>query len=201
MMAVMLKRTVVLALLAVLIVFLFRHAASYLVVNAPEPADLIVVLAGGNNDLRYWSGVQLMKDGWAPRLMLDVFAKGETFGHADIDLAREFLQRTTPGQSTVCPLAQNSTYDEARYIERCLRGGDAKSILVVTSEFHTRRALTILQKRMPQYHFSIYAAPDPYFFGQRWWQRREWAKTTLGEWQRYLWWLFVDRWRSGLVAT
>ena len=116
-----------------------------------------------------------------------------------MELAQDLLNRTTPGQSTLCPLQQNSTYDEARYLAKCLEGSGVKSILVVTSDYHTRRALSILRKRLPQYHFSVYDAHDPYFFGERWWSRREWAKTTLGEWQRYLWWLFVDRWRSGTV--
>jgi hypothetical protein len=195
------KRIVVLVVLAVLAVFAFRHAGSFLVVNAPEHADLIVVLAGGNNDLRYWNGVDLLHKGWAPRLMLDVFAKGETFGNMDIDLARSFVQRTTPGQSTICPIILNSTFGEAGHIEDCLRGTDVKSVLVVTSDYHTRRALSILQKRLPQHHISIYAAPDPYFFGQRWWQEREWAKTTLAEWQRFVWWQFVDRWRSDVVVN
>ena len=194
------KRIVVVVVLAILPVFLFRHAGSFLVVNAPEHADVIVVLGGGNNDLRYWNGVRLMNEGWAPRLMLDVFAKGQTFGNMDIDLARDFVHRTTPGQSTVCPIIMNSTYGEAQHVAECLRGTGVKSILVVTSEYHTRRALSILRERLPQYHISIYAAADPYSFGERWWQTREWAKTTLAEWQRYLWWLCVDRWRSDLVV-
>jgi uncharacterized SAM-binding protein YcdF (DUF218 family) len=193
------KRILVVVLLGIIAGFLLRHAGSFLVVNSPEPADLIVVLAGGNNDLRYWNGVKLLQAGYAPHLVLDVFAKGETFGNWDIDLAQDFVNRTTPGKSAVCPLAQNSTYDEARYLNQCLQGSNVKSILVVTSEYHTRRAFSILRKRLPQYHISIYAAPDPYFFGQHWWQTREWAKTTYAEWQRYLWWLFVDRWRRGLV--
>lgn len=195
------KRILVVVLLAIIGLFLFRHAGTFLVVNAPEHADLIVVLGGGNNDLRYWSGVELLHKGWAPRLMLDVFAKGVTFGNMDIDLARDFANRTTPGQSTICPIILNSTYGEAEHIAKCLQGSNVKSILVVTSDYHTRRAVTILQKRLPQYHISIYAAPDPYFFGQRWWQTREWAKTTLAEWQRYIWWLCVDRWRSDLVVN
>jgi len=194
------KRVVLLLVLAVLLGFLFRHAGSYLVVNQPEHADVIVVLAGGNNDLRYWNGVRMMQQGWAPRLVLDVFAKGETFGNMDVDLARNFLNRTTPGQSAICPIILNSTYGEAQHLADCLRGSGAKSILVVTSDYHTRRAFEILQKRLPQYQVSIAAAPDPYFFGQSWWQTREWAKTTLSEWQRYLWWILVDRWRPGLVA-
>ncbi len=196
------KRIVVLSVLGIVAVFLFRHAGSFLVVdNQPEHADLIVVLAGGDNDLRYWNGVKLLQEGYAPRLMLDVFAKGRTFGHSDIELAQEMLDRTTPGRSTICPLQQSSTYDEAGYLRECLAGSGVKSILLVTSNYHTRRSSEILQKRLPQYHFSFYAAPDPYYFGERWWTNRQWAKTTLSEWERYVWWLFVDRWRSRLVAN
>ncbi len=195
------KRLVVLFFIAVVLVFLFRHAASYLVVNDPQHADLIVVLGGGDNDLRYWNGVKLMHEGYAPHLMLDVFAKGKTFGHLDTDLAQELLDRTTPGESTVCPVQENSTYDEARYLEKCLAGSGAKSVLVVTSDYHTRRSREILQARLPQYHFSFYAAPDPYYYGTRWWADRQWAKTTLSEWERYLWWELVDRWRDGRVVA
>lgn len=194
------KRLLVLLFIAAVLILLLRHAASYLVVNAPEHADLIVVLGGGDNDLRYWSGVKLMHEGYAPHLMLDVFAKGKTFGHLDTDLAQEMLDRTTPAESTLCPVQENSTYDEAQYLEKCLATSGAKSVLVVTSPYHTRRAREILQARLPQYRFSIYAAPDPYYFGTRWWTDRQWAKTTLSEWERYLWWEFVDRWRSGRVV-
>ena len=194
------KRIVGPVLLGVVVILLFRHAGSFLVVNNPEPADLIVVMAGGNNDLRYWNGVRLMQEGYAHRLLLNVFAKGQTFGHLDIDLARELLARTAPGPATVCPLSQSSTYDEAQYLAQCFEGSGVKSILVVTSNYHTRRTISIFRKRLPHYHIAIYAAEDPFYFGQRWWTNREWAKTTLAEWQRYLWWLCVDRWRSGLVV-
>ncbi len=195
------KRLVVLFVLAVVLVFLFRHAASYLVVNAPERSDIIVVLAGGDNDLRYWNGVKLMQQGYAPRLILDVLAEAQTFGHRDIDLAQQLLDRTSPGTATLCPLRENSTYDEARYLEPCLASSGAKSVLVVTSAYHTRRSREILQARLPQYHFSFFAAPDPYYFGARWWTDRQWAKTTLSEWERYVWWNLVDRWRSGRVVN
>src|SRR5215831_9961763 len=130
------KRIAVLALVLILAILVFRHSGSFLVVNTPEHADLIVVLAGGNNDLRYWNGVELLQQGWAPRLMLDVFAKGETFGNRDIDLATEFAKRNTPGPWSICPLILNSTYDEAGHIAECLRGTGVKSILVVTSAYH-----------------------------------------------------------------
>ena len=192
----MLKRVFIGAAFVVIAVFLWRHMASFLVVNTARPADVIVVLGGGEGDLRYWSGVKLMQEGYAPRLILDVLDKGETFGNRDVDLAEAFLSRTTPGKSTICKVWRDSTYGEAQDLQSCLRDTGVKSVLVVTSAYHTRRALAILQQRLPQYQISIYPAPDPFFFGTRWWQNREWAKTTLSEWQRYLWWLFVVRWRG-----
>src|SRR6516165_12197785 len=116
------KRLLVAAVVVVGAIVLIRHAGSFLVVNHPEHADVIVVMGGGNNDLRYWNGVRLMQEGYAPRLILDVFSKGETFGNWDVDLSRDFVNRTTPGKSTVCTLGDNSNYAEALYLGRCLRG-------------------------------------------------------------------------------
>jgi uncharacterized SAM-binding protein YcdF (DUF218 family) len=194
------KRIAVLAVVLIVATLLIRQAGPYLVVNQPEHADVIVVLGGGNDDLRYWQGVQLLHDGWAPRLMLDVFSKGVFFGNKEIDLARAFVNRTEPDHATVCPLVLNSTYGEAWHIADCLRDTGVKSILVVTSDYHTRRAAEILRKRLPQYHISIYATPDPYFFNAKWWRTREWAKTVFEEWQKYLWWELVDRWKKDVVV-
>jgi uncharacterized SAM-binding protein YcdF (DUF218 family) len=195
----MLKRILVLIVLGILATYLFRHAACFLVISAPEPADVIVIMAGGDDDLRYWNAVKLMHEGYAPRLVLDVYARGKTYGQSDVELAQQFLSRTTPGQSALCLAKENSTYDESRYLGRCLAGSGVRSVLVVTSDYHTRRALSILRARLPQYHFAMYAADDSFYFGRRWWTNREWAKTTLAEWQRYIWWQLVDRWRSGTV--
>ena len=127
----MLKRLVVAVMFLIVAIVLVQHAGSFLVVNNPEHADVIVVMGGGNNDLRYWNGVRLLQEGYAPRLILDVFSKGETFGNWDVDLARDFVNRTTPGKSTVCTLDDNSTYAEVLYLGRCLRGTNVKSVLVV----------------------------------------------------------------------
>lgn len=196
----MLKRISVAILLAIIAIYLFRHAGSLLVVpDNPEHADVIVVLAGGDNDVRYWEGVRLMRESYAPHLLLDVFSPSYTFGHSNIELAQDLLNRTTSGQSTICPIRQNSTYEETEYLARCLEEMHVKSILLVTSDFHSRRALSILRKRLPQYHFSNDNAHHSFYFGERWWTNRQWAKTTVEEWQRYIWWNLVDRWHSGVV--
>ena len=44
-----LKRLVVLTIVIVMAVWLLSHAASFLVLNGPQPADVILVLAGGTD--------------------------------------------------------------------------------------------------------------------------------------------------------
>jgi hypothetical protein len=47
---------------------------------------------------------------------------------------------------------------------------------------------------LPEYDFEIAAALDSRTFGVNWWEHREWAKTTLLEWSKLIWWEVVDRW-------
>jgi uncharacterized SAM-binding protein YcdF (DUF218 family) len=67
--------------------------------------------------------------------------------------------------------------------------------LIVTSEFHTRRALMIARHRLPQYEIHVAAARNPLEFGEAWWTKREWAKTTFDEWTKLIWFEMVDRWQ------
>ena len=53
---------------------------------------------------------------------------------------------------------------------------------------------------LPQYHWSIAAVKDAENFGERWWQKRQWIRTAVVEWQHMLWWEMVDRWRYAPVA-
>jgi uncharacterized SAM-binding protein YcdF (DUF218 family) len=66
---------------------------------------------------------------------------------------------------------------------------------LVTSDYHTRRAISIFRHMVLGYGYSVAAAFDSREFGVRWWEHREWAKTNLGEWTKLVWWELVDRWR------
>jgi uncharacterized SAM-binding protein YcdF (DUF218 family) len=66
--------------------------------------------------------------------------------------------------------------------------------LLVTSDFHTRRALSIFQKEVPNHIYSVAATLDPGEFGAQWWRHREWAKVNVDEWTRLVWWELIERW-------
>ena len=186
----------------VLIVFalLFFQPGSFLVVDNPDKSDAILVLAGAASDNRYLHGLELLRAGYGRHLVLDT-TTGVIYGHGLIDLAREFVARTAGpnlAEVNVCPVEGDSTKDEAPQAGQCLQKlqPPPHSVLIVTDDYHTRRALSIFRKRLPQYHWSTAPTPNPFLFGQPWWKNREWAKTYLTEWQKLLWWELYDRWQN-----
>src|SRR5262249_36246849 len=142
----------VLVILAVLIGLGMEYGASFLRVNQPEHSDVILVLGGGMDDSRYWRGVELMKQGYADKIVLDAEAGGEKYGKSNADLARDFLERIHAQNTTVCPVYADSTYGETEDAARCLASMKVSSVLIVTSDYHTRRAFSIFKARLPHYH-------------------------------------------------
>ena len=97
----------------------------------------------------------------------------------------------------VCPGRMVSTAEEVAVAAPCLLSQHAHRILIVTSAYHTRRALAVFRHRLPQYEWSVTPAPDESAYGQEWWRRRAWAKTWLGETERFAWRELVGRWGYG----
>jgi hypothetical protein len=192
-------RIFVIAIIASLvIVVLGRTAGTFLVVDRPERGDAIVVLAGDQNDRRYYRALQVLNDGESLLLIVDSPIDQVMFGRTLAAQQEDFIRRTA-GQRTdqvwVCPIRGDSTDRETRFVERCLQGRGLNSVILVTSDFHARRALSIFRQRLPQYDWSVAASRDTARFGENWWQHREWTKTTVLEWTKLIWWNTIDRWR------
>jgi uncharacterized SAM-binding protein YcdF (DUF218 family) len=191
------RQWILITLLAVVaVICLFAaNAGRMLVVDRPERSDVILVLAGETYD-RPARALQMLNAGYGRQILLDVPTGGEIFGFTQLDLARQYVQGL-PQRAVVqiCPIEGLSTKDEAHDAEKCLDRMPGQRVLIVTSDFHTHRALSILRHEIPNRTFSITAAHDDVQFGTRWWTHRQWSKTCLDEWLRTIWWNAVDRWR------
>lgn len=187
------------ALIATVLLTAFAlHLASFLEVQNLHQADAIVVLAGDVNDRRYQKGIELLRTEYAHRLFLDASEDITLFGHNYADWARQFVKENSPDirdRVQVCPIQEDSTATETKYVAKCLSYLPPGSrILLVTSDYHTRRALSVFSRRLPSYQWSVAAAHDDTQFGTRWWQHRQWAKTAVKEWQKLIWWECIERW-------
>ena len=181
--------------LAAVVVILARNSGRVLVVNTPERSDVILVLAG-ETEHRPARGLELLSQGYGRRVVIDVPAAAKTYGFTEVDLAAKYVQELPQAASVeICPIEGLSTKAESHDAERCLAHEEGNRILIVTSDFHTRRALSVFRHEVHGKSFSTAAAYDETQFGTQWWTRRQWAKTWVDEWLRLVWWTAIDRWR------
>lgn len=181
-------------LLLLLVGWLVLRSGRFLVIDEPQKSDAIVVLAG-ETEQRPARALELFGQGYARQVILDVPANARIYRWTLAELTGKWITELPQAQAIrICVTQGLSTKDEARDAASCLRTAEAHSVLLVTSDYHTRRALRVFEKVAPGYSFSVAAAYDPVQFGVRWWQRRQWAKNNADEWMRLLWWELVDRW-------
>jgi uncharacterized SAM-binding protein YcdF (DUF218 family) len=173
------------------------NAGRLLVVRDVRHADAILVLEG-ETDRRPALGLELMRQGYAPRVLLDASTDARLYHWTRAEIAQQYIRTLPPtvaGSVSVCGISALSTMDEAMQARRCLDAVDARRLLLVTSEYHTRRALSVFRHTFPGRSIGVAGALEPDQFGVRWWRHRQWAKVTLAEWTRLVWWQCVDRWR------
>jgi len=181
------------ALLTAVVIFSIT-SGSFLVVTDLQHADVIVVLAGETNR-RPALGLQLLSQDYAPNMLLDVPANEIIYDQNQIDIAKAFIQKSPLRQSVeICPIVGLSTRAEADDVARCLSQIKGRRILVVTSDYHTRRARSIFQHQLRGYQIFVTPASDATQFGASWLKHRQWAKLNFDEWVRLMWWELVDRW-------
>lgn len=187
------RRTTLIAV--VLLVLLAANAGKFLVVDAPQPSDVIVVLAG-ETDRRPARALELLSQHYAPRMVLDVPAAARVYDFTQLELAEKY-EKSLPQSELIriCPITGLSTLGESHDVEQCLAHEHGSRVLIVTSDYHTRRALSIFRHEVRGKSFSVAAAYDDAQFGTHWWKHRQWAKTLLDEWLRLLWWTAIERWR------
>jgi hypothetical protein len=189
------SRLFIVLFLVVVFAALASQAARFLVVDEPEKSDAIVVLAGETN-VRPSRALELLRQGVAPRVFMNAETRDLIYDQRLVDIAQRYVNGLgEENRVSVCPIVGFSTKAEADDVSRCLQSLGAHRVLIVTSDYHTRRALMIFRHRLPQYQFNAAAARNPAQFGGAWWTNREWAKVTFDEWLKMLWWEAVDRWR------
>jgi uncharacterized SAM-binding protein YcdF (DUF218 family) len=109
-----------------------------------------------------------------------------TYGFYESDLAIPFAEKAGyPASYFVAfPNHALSTKQEAEAILPELRRLSVHSMLLVTSDFHTRRAGRIYRALAPDLRTTVVAAPDEHFSAGGWWKNREGRKTFMIEWMK-----------------
>jgi uncharacterized SAM-binding protein YcdF (DUF218 family) len=184
-------RLVALIFLVVLLaaLFLVRHslmtaAGEWLVVSDPlTPANAIILLSGDDvRGDRAARAAQLYKAGWAPVVVASGSQIRPYLSEADLEM-RDLTQDGVPATAIV-PLRQSDLYtlSEARDLRRLALARQWHRVIVVTSNYHTRRARYIFRHVFPaSIEVAVTPAPDVGFQPDSWWESRQGTKTFARE--------------------
>lgn len=176
----------------VLVVFFLLFGSALLVADDPPPGhvDAAIVLQGSvaAEKARLAGAMNLLKQNAVDRALLSV-PRESYWGQAIPPVARAYVERTygsdLASRMDFCELSGNvdSTAQEMQALSPCITEHHWHSIVIVTSNYHTRRA-GIIVKRVtagdPNLHVWIEGVDDPEFTPP-WWQHRQSAKVFLAE--------------------
>ncbi|MCL5742915.1 MAG: YdcF family protein [Acidobacteria bacterium] len=159
--------------------------ARYLVrAEAPESAEVAVVPGGDFYGNRVLTAADLARGGYVKKVL--VSGPSGAYGRYECDLAIEFAVRQGHRAEDFIPMPNlaRSTREEASLVVDELRRMGVHKFLLVTSNYHTRRAGVIYRSLARDLQFRVVAAPDAYFHPEEWWKSREGRKMLFFEWSK-----------------
>jgi uncharacterized SAM-binding protein YcdF (DUF218 family) len=184
---------------AVFIAFcLLRWGGDLLIASDPAPGhvDAAIVLQGSiaAEKARIAGAISLLQRGVADRALLSV-PKESYWGQSIPPVARAYLERNYGGDLAArvdfCETSAevNSTVQEVEVLSPCIPEHHWQSIVIVTSDYHTRRAGMLWRRVIghdPTIHLWVEGVTDPEF-QQPWWRHRQSAKVWVMESSKLVW--------------
>lgn len=146
--------------------FVWLVASPLHVAEAPREADAIVVFAGGVGESgkagggyqeRVKQAVDLYQDEMASRM---IFSSGFAFVFREAEVMRELaVAQGVPSSAILLEAASKNTYENVAFVDEILEGNRWRSILLVSSPYHMRRALLTWRKAAPD--ITVIPVPVP----------------------------------------
>jgi uncharacterized SAM-binding protein YcdF (DUF218 family) len=128
--------------------------------SGPVKADVLVVLGGSSGTERAARAAELFKQGDAPRILVSGFGDCTSNG-------KLLEEEGVANADIVLEPNSHSTRENAEFSMPLLRQMGAHRVIIVTSWYHSRRALTCFEHYAPDIKF--YSRPS--YFG---YSRAEW---------------------------
>lgn len=150
--------------------------------SGPVKADALVVLGGGSTE-RSERAIELFKEQAAPQIFLS--------GAGDCESNKRFLLgKGVPEAAITLESRSHTTLENAKFTVPLLRALGAKRVIIVTTWYHSRRAVACFRHSAPDIEF--YSRPSYFGYPREEWKRQgikgyvksEYEKLA-GYWVRY----------------
>jgi uncharacterized SAM-binding protein YcdF (DUF218 family) len=163
---------------------ILRFTAEEWIVEDPlDKADAIIVLSDDNFYAdRATRAAQLFREGKAPLVVASGRRLRPNAGIAEL-MDHDLFERGVP-KDKIVRLAHDadSTLEEAQALAKLVKERKWRHVIVVTSNYHTRRAGYIFRHVFPQgIEISVASARDGDFDPEHWWEKRKSIKELTRE--------------------
>jgi len=183
---------------------ILRFAAESWIIEDPlDKADALIVLGDDNFYAdRATRGAQLFREGKAPVIVASGRRLRPNAGIAEL-MEHDLVERGVPRDKIVrFAHDADSTLEDAQALAKLAKERKWHSVIVVTSNFHTRRARYIFQRVFPQgTEVRIASARDGDFDPEHWWEKRKSIKELTREFAGMVVTLWELRGRSEISET
>jgi len=167
------RRTLALALLVSMLSLpaavwvLLPIGRAFTPVPAVHAADAIVVL-GGEWPLRMQRAIELYRRGLAPEIWLTGENHGVSLTASSVKLARE---AGIPA-GAIRVLTSANTWEDGQVAATLAKHEHLRSLLLVTSWYHSRRAICVMERQLGGTSVTLYydSVPNPGYGADDWWQ-------------------------------
>jgi uncharacterized SAM-binding protein YcdF (DUF218 family) len=145
-----------------------------------EKVNAIVVVSGGDNDLRIDKGVQLWKEGWAKTIIFSGAAAEGDVSNAKA-MKRIAILKGVPEENILIEEKSKTTLENAQMSAVVITENGFKSIILVTSPYHQRRTYELFKKNLPDVRIINQSSQDEQWRKKGWWESNVGRFLTLGE--------------------
>ena len=163
---------------------IFRFAAESWVIEDPlERADVLIVLSDDNFYAdRATRAAELFREGKAPLVVASGRRLRPSAGIAEL-MEHDLIERGVP-KDKILRFAQDgdSTREDAEALAKLAKTKKWRKAIIVTSNYHTRRARYIFRHVFPQdVEIHVASARDGDFDPENWWEKRKSTKLFVRE--------------------
>src|SRR5271170_1084101 len=163
---------------------LLRFAGeAWIVDETLEHADAIIVLSDDNFYAdRVTRAAELIREGKAGVVVASGRRLRPYAGIAEL-MQHDLIERGVPKENIIAfPQDADGTRDEALSLLPLVKQKNWHSIMIVTSNYHTRRARYIFRHVFPQnIDLTVVSARDGDFDPEQWWEKRKSFKELIRE--------------------
>ena len=143
------RKRIILSVLIAFLIIIAANLGNFLIVNDDlHKADVIAVFSGDNGP-RTEKGVELLKEDLGDYLILSGGVVYDDVTMAEL-MKNHALKLGVPEEKILLDDKASTTHENAEFTKAIIEENNFKSVIVVTSEYHSRRAKLAMEKALEE---------------------------------------------------